>query len=302
LSCSNNLKQIGLALHNFHDQNGRLPPGGANDNPPFGTGNATGSTQVWGSSWKVYILPFIEQDNIYKKWQFSNNSGYTNSNNLPLVNNVRIKTYACPSSPYPDFAVGGRTTPRNIQLMSTSYTGIAGSVISTAAGGVYNASNAGQTSDNGILYAGSQVTLVGIVDGTSNTWMVGEDSDHLRNATGQPITSGYNRGYGSSENNYGWTMGHGYPANQTGWKNNQDGRIFNCTAVKYQINQRNVGTSSTTNLRNDAGANFPLKSAHSGGVNILRADGSIRFFSNSTPLADIHAFCTRSGGEVNKDN
>src|SRR5947209_18904122 len=67
LKCQNNLKQLGLALHNHHDTRGRLPPGGANDQPPFGT-DAPNSSH-WGSSWMVYILPFIEQDSLYRKWQ-----------------------------------------------------------------------------------------------------------------------------------------------------------------------------------------------------------------------------------------
>src|SRR5215212_4952006 len=93
MSCSNNLHQIGIALHTFNDTYDRLPPGSASDNPPFGT-----SGGGWGSSWKVYILPYIEQGNIYNQWQFTGNSGYTNVNNLNLTNNLIIKTYRCPSS------------------------------------------------------------------------------------------------------------------------------------------------------------------------------------------------------------
>src|SRR6058998_2626018 len=56
MKCQNNLKQIGLALHGYHDTKGNLPPGGAYDQPPYGTAAAN-----WGSSWLVYILPYIEQ-------------------------------------------------------------------------------------------------------------------------------------------------------------------------------------------------------------------------------------------------
>src|SRR3954466_2848948 len=59
MACSNNLKQMGLALHSFHDANNRLPPGGGDDTAPFGNGGSS-----WGSSWKVYILPGIEQNAI----------------------------------------------------------------------------------------------------------------------------------------------------------------------------------------------------------------------------------------------
>ena len=63
--CSNNLKQIGIALHAFHDNKKQFPPGSARDEQWFGTGGG------WGSSWMVFILPYVEQDALYKSWQFS---------------------------------------------------------------------------------------------------------------------------------------------------------------------------------------------------------------------------------------
>src|SRR3981189_2555330 len=63
--CQNNLKQIGLALPRYNDAYTQLPPGGAADEPPFGTGTGGG----WGSSWMVYILPYIEQGNFFNAWQ-----------------------------------------------------------------------------------------------------------------------------------------------------------------------------------------------------------------------------------------
>jgi prepilin-type N-terminal cleavage/methylation domain-containing protein/prepilin-type processing-associated H-X9-DG protein len=288
--CQNNLKQLALACHGYHDVSQRLPPGAANDVAPFGNGG-----QGWGSSWKVYILPFIEQNAIYSNWQFNNSSGYTNGNNYNLVNNITIKPFACPASPLPPFAPRGGSGG---MFMTTAYVGIAGSVINGAgASGVYTTGQAGLASDNGLLFAGSKVTMVGITDGTSNTWMIGEDSDHLRDASNQPITAGYTAGFGSAATpDYGWTMGASFGG--SGWTNGQDGRHYNCTAVLYQINQIGVGNSGTSGLTNDSGDNFPLKSAHTGGVNIGMGDGSVRFFTNSLDLPSINAFCTRAGGEV----
>jgi hypothetical protein len=60
MSCTNNLKQIGLALHGTHDQQGKFPKGCA---------PSDADASPWGSSWKVYILPAIEQDAIFSKWQ-----------------------------------------------------------------------------------------------------------------------------------------------------------------------------------------------------------------------------------------
>src|SRR5215218_2144039 len=62
MQCSNNLKQLGIALHACHDALNKLPPGCSNDVAPFGNGG-----NGWGSSWKVYILPYIEQGNIYNQ-------------------------------------------------------------------------------------------------------------------------------------------------------------------------------------------------------------------------------------------
>ena len=93
-SCSNNLKQIGIALHSHHDAKNRLPPSGAADNPPtFGTGSAS---QNYGVSWFVYILPFIEEGSNWNKFatRFNGNSGYEVAVNP-------VASYLCPSSPLP---------------------------------------------------------------------------------------------------------------------------------------------------------------------------------------------------------
>ncbi|MBX9679254.1 MAG: DUF1559 domain-containing protein [Gemmataceae bacterium] len=291
--CQNNLKQIGLACHGYHDTYKRLPPGAANDRAPFGNGGG------WGSSWMVYILPYIEQGPIYNQWQFNGNSGFQNGSNNTLIANKTIAIYRCPSSVLPDFSpTGGAGGPK----MVVSYTGIAGSAVTPGSAGTYQQQccNGGSSwaSDTGILFAGSRVKMTDITDGTSNTWLVGEQSDHLRDANRQPCTSGYTAGLGNSGAMYGWTMGADHPTGggQAGWG---DGRHFNCTSVRYTINQ--IGfTSADANagVNNDAGGNFPLSSNHTGGCNILLGDGTVRFFTSSLSTAQIHPFCTRAGGDI----
>jgi prepilin-type N-terminal cleavage/methylation domain-containing protein len=296
MSCQNNLKQLSLACHGYHDNNNKLPPGAANDAPPFGNGGVG-----WGSSWKVYILPYIEQTALYQQWQFNSSSGYTNAANINLTANLKIPPYRCPASPVPEFAAG-RGGAGAIQ-QNTSYTGIAGSVISTAytSGTIYNVGccngSGPLATDNGILYAGSQVTLVGITDGTSNTWLIGEQSDHLRDANRAPVTSGYTAGIGNSGGLYGWTMGAAIGQNQqpVSWG---DGRHFNCTSVRYKINQYGFTNSSSTGTNNDVGTNFPLSSSHPGGINVANADGSVRFVSENMDINVISAFCTKASNEV----
>ena len=291
--CINNLKQIGLALHGFHDANKRLPPGAADDTPPFGTQGGAN----WGSSWMVYILPFLDQGPLYSKWDFAGgNSGFVNGTNGPLVNNLNLVAYRCPSSTVAQFANSWNGWTK----MNVSYTGIAGSAVTPGGTGNYPTGccngAGGYSSDSGILYADSRVTMVGITDGTSNTWIVGEQSNHLLDANRSPVTGGYNSGVGNSSGIYGWTMGAAI-GNQSvaAWG---DGRAFNCTAVRYQINQIGFANSGASGTGNDVGQNFPLSSNHTGGVNMLFADGTVHFASNSMSLPTISGLSTRAGTET----
>jgi prepilin-type N-terminal cleavage/methylation domain-containing protein len=304
--CTNNLKQLGLALHNFHDVYKYLPPGGGNDMPPWGTA----TSPQWGSSWMVYILPYIDQGNILTggtagtPWQFNNNSGYNNSNNGALINNVFIAVFRCPSSPVPKFWANNASN--NARPMHVSYTGIAGAGMNPSEAGVYANGccngNGGYYSQNGILYPGSQTELVQITDGSSNTWMVGEQSMHLLDANKNPITAGFNSGVGNSSGTYGWTMGAQIGNNQdlSSWG---DRREYNCTAVRYSLNYygfttANSGGNGSAGVNNDVGPNFPLSSPHFNGVNVLFGDATVHFMTNDLPLTTIDALCTRANNDT----
>src|SRR5579884_2648066 len=95
--CQNNLRQLGLGLQNYHDVNKFLPLAGIQSNQ---------------LSWHVYILPYIEQDNLYKQFSFAagafNGSGGTGPNkNIYAVNN-KITTFLCPSSQADKMMLGGK--------------------------------------------------------------------------------------------------------------------------------------------------------------------------------------------------
>jgi len=288
MSCSNNMKQLGLALHGFHDANGKLPPSGANDVAPFGNGG-----NGWGSSWKVYILPYIEQDNIFRQWVFANNSGYQNvSPNLTLINRVTLKVYRCPSSPMPDFYASSNNNGQ-IEMM-TSYTGVAGSSIDPTATAMTECCNGGGNiaSNGGVLYPGSTVKLTDISDGTSNTIMVGEQSDHLRDANGIPIPGPYTAI--TSQGPHGWTMGSANVSpNLT-----LNIRSFNTVTTRWEIGRRGLGDSASNGTNNNTGTNIPFSSGHSGGAMMLFGDGSVRFLPTSTTLQNLQWMSSRAGGEV----
>jgi len=286
--CSNNLKQIGLALHNYHDTNNKLPPGCANDVAPYGNGG-----NGWGSSWKVYILAFIEQQAIAQQWQYNNNSGYVNNSpNVNLINRVTIPNYRCPSSPIPDFYASSNNNG-SIEMMS-SYTGVAGASNDTTAIGLTECCNGigGIVSADGTLYGGSQVTLVGITDGTSNTVIVAEQSDHLRDASNQPIPGPYTAI--TSQGPHGWTMGAANVGNGTA----VNVRQFNVSTTRWSINQRGLGDNAGNGTNNNTGPNVPWSSGHSGGAQCLLGDGHVVFLRDSTPVVTLQWLSTRAAGET----
>jgi len=290
MQCQNNMKQLGIALHAFHDANGRMPPGGGDDSPPFGT-----AANSWGSSWKVYILPYIEQGNLITKWQYSGGSGWMVQNNSDLVNKITIKTYRCPSSTLPDFHLQNCSQYGTSLQMFTTYVGVAGTTIDNPVNTNINCCNGSGpiNGGSGILCTNCTTKMTSITDGTSNTILVGEQSDHLRDNNNQPIIPGY--GALTSQGPHGWIMG-ADGGGAIGAAN--PGRQFNITTVRWLINHRGLGNSAANGTNENSGSNFPFTSAHTGGANMLMGDGAVRFLSSTTALATLQALGSKDRGEV----
>jgi prepilin-type processing-associated H-X9-DG protein len=182
--------------------------------------------------------------------------------------------------------------------MFTSYAGIMGSAAGpgvTTISGCCDSGGSGISAYNGCLYAGSQVTMTGITDGSSNTIIVGEQSDDVRNAAGQPIRNG--NFPLTSQGPHGWTMGTDNNSGTT-----SASRVFNCTAIRYQINQRGVATSATDGASGanwNTGANHPLSSTHGpNGANVAFADGTVRTLTASAPVTLLQALATRANSRL----
>ncbi|MBN9517178.1 DUF1559 domain-containing protein [bacterium] len=309
-SCQNNLKQIGIALHGFNDVSKSLPPGCTTDAAPFGSGGG------WGSSWMVYILPQMEQAPLFTQWQFTGgNSGYSNAANRALTTangGVVISPYRCPGSTVPMFAQNG-----GLKVMLSSYVGISGAAnglitgytesrIDNSGSGTTCCGGGGPASGGGYLYRGSQIKIQDATDGSSNTMVVSEHSDMFTTANGSK------RQYTAS-GLYGWTMGsNSNTAPNNPAATNADNRQFNCTTVRYAINQKtgwSDAMSSSTQYGDctqgvcaDMGNNIPLNSPHTGGVNALFGDGSVRFVRNSVALDMLARATIRDdGGSGNLD-
>jgi prepilin-type N-terminal cleavage/methylation domain-containing protein len=155
VKCQNNLKQMGLGLHNFHDVNRTLPPGYiASESYVNG---ATDTSPGW--AWGAYLLPYLEQQNLYNQYNLSQPVP-----NSPAIASV-VNTFLCPSdiTPSAAFAVTDSSWGTVCLAPPSSYAACCGGGISTTA-----------ASGNGVFYRNSQSRLTDITDGTSNTIFIEE--------------------------------------------------------------------------------------------------------------------------------
>ncbi|QDS86927.1 putative major pilin subunit [Rosistilla ulvae] len=175
MSCTNNLKQIGLALHNYHDTYQKLPPGLIDHSSSQSSAKAG-----WG--WSVFILPAIEQSPLFDALEVNTKSldehrGSTTETVTTVQTTTPLSVFECPSDPGPSINTkrGGHA--------KTNYVGVFGSGFSTSsAGGGYHDSNAKSSQFNGLFAGNSKVRFRDILDGLSNTFAVGEVESLNKNA------------------------------------------------------------------------------------------------------------------------
>jgi prepilin-type N-terminal cleavage/methylation domain-containing protein len=277
-ACRNNLKQIGLALHNYESAYCRFPIG-------------CRAQSGIGPSWWVGILPHLEQGSLYNQFDMtSKNNGYAivNLTNGKLADGVTIDTMLCPSSPVPpSIAVGAFRHTR------PSYVGIAGA----SNDGGFSESRVstcclptpdGQIAAGGFLIPNASVRINGVSDGMSNVIAVSETSNFAIDMNGNKLD--VDAGFPS-----GWMMGtlaSGTPPNYNA--------LFSppcptLTTIRYAPNTRSYNRAG---IRNNHGPNNPLLSAHDGGVHGLLADGSVRFVSESIDLQNLKRLATRDDGRI----
>jgi prepilin-type N-terminal cleavage/methylation domain-containing protein/prepilin-type processing-associated H-X9-DG protein len=160
IQCANNLKQIGLACHNHHDTLGAFPPG------YYAYAPYPDTTPGWG--WGAYLLPFLDQEPLYRQLNFSQPVQFS-----PAIQTV-VKVFLCPSDSYPDaFTItDGMSTPL-CQAAPSSYAATVGS----------DASEVDDLFCNGVFYRNSRTRLTDITDGTSQTVLIGDRAWQQTNGT-----------------------------------------------------------------------------------------------------------------------
>jgi len=259
--CKNNLKQIGLAMHNYHEQFSCFPPGYISINSTTHLMSATDGTS--GAGWGVMLLPQIDQGSLFNKLNL--NLPITDPVNTPLIV-TPLSAYTCPTdtSPARTFTIAEESNPSNVlaTLATSNYAGAFGTVslddCENAPGTAPVASN-GQCLGNGAVFHNSRTLLRDFTDGTSSTILAGERKTR-------------------PELNW-WTTWAGM------------------VAGGQETGQRVLGCMDHT--PNHPATHFDdFSSHHVGGTQFVMADGHVRFVSENIDARLYQALGTRQGGEV----
>ncbi len=270
MQCSNNLKQLSLAMHNYHSAYSTFPPGGITEGPCCGTRSRT--------NWAIAILPYIEQEALYKRYdQNALNSDPVNAE----VREAYLPTFACPSEDgtdqldIPESGPGGGWGS-NLKYRRGSYRCMSGD---SNNGSIWWDAGQGPITSNlklrGVLHNVGYPSVLQcetfdtVKDGTSNTFMIGEMASHTHQ----------NR--------------------RTFWAYTYTS--YNASAATAQSRILLVDYDRCAAVGGAGGSN-PCKrgwgSFHAGGLQFSNCDGSVRMVTNSV---DINLFCalaTIAGNEV----
>jgi len=273
LSCANNLKQIGLALHNHHDATGKLPAGRGAPAPRIFSAHA-------------YLLPHLEQDSLGRIIVYTSApttytvppaTVYDGTANFPAASAV-LKVFQCPADPaagrVPGSPYGG-----------TDYAANAGSG-TLLSGSLVNA--------DGVFFLDSAVRLTDITDGTSNTAAFSERplgaDDAARvflelpgSTDPTPSACASGTAVRNVERGAKWILG------------NYGNTLYN------HADTPNLAASDCTNATQQKGR-MAARSRHAGGVQVLFCDGGVRFVPDGIGLDAWRALATRAGGEVSSAN
>jgi prepilin-type N-terminal cleavage/methylation domain-containing protein/prepilin-type processing-associated H-X9-DG protein len=304
--CTNNLKQLGLALHNYESATGCFPPGGESTN--FSLSPA--ATQFVDGGWSTLarLLPFLEGSTIANAINFSlDYNDLTGTNFTAASTNLNI--FVCPSAVHDSSPVDAVVSPENTQdtgekLFSRGYgygdygatvytdidpNGLTGQTGSTPATPFRNKNSR----VNGLLHQG-KTQIAEATDGTSNTIAIGEDAG--RDAR---FKSPYMENYRDGVNTLNRNVPTGY---RRYWRWVEPDEAYGVSGQpnnKFRpMNEPSDYATTTTTAGNNAGANDELFSFHPGGVNVLFGDGSVRFLKDSINVKTLRGLVSLNGGEV----
>ncbi|MBA4188566.1 MAG: prepilin-type cleavage/methylation domain-containing protein [Planctomycetaceae bacterium] len=260
MKCSNNLKQIALALHSHHDAYSNLPPGQWNT-------NGANVTYYNRGCWVPHVWSFMEQDSAFRDYKTYMDAGGS-ADSYPNAKRV-FTGFVCPSDPF-----GGKI----VTAASFPNQGFHGNYVACAATTVFNpAGDSTGTKRDGIMYAQSKTRFADVTDGLSNTLLLSE-LNVVADTTSHDIRGRY---FNSYDGNCLFSTLN--PPNT-----NVADVDVNCINVPGRAPCTVSGSNSVQHAR----------SSHTGGVNATLGDGSVRFIPNGVDPTVYLGLGSRAGGEV----
>jgi prepilin-type N-terminal cleavage/methylation domain-containing protein len=260
MQCSNNLKQLSLAMHNYHDTYNTFPSGYILQTGDHGTSGLSS----WG--WAAFMLPFIEQSALSETLgvgQIPLDEALAEGSPTLMIMQQPVSAFRCPSDTAPDTNTGHRlpgvsgeqpVATSNYIANNTSHRWHGGGRLTGYAHGQQGQWGAGpnqQQSPSGIMWRQSRIGMRDIIDGTSNTIALGERSWQQNNPVGLPHNCNAAVVFGTSHGN-------------------------------EQLTIRHVLGAGTVNINDSTGGcHFGFGSRHPGGSLFALCDGSTRFISET---------------------
>ena len=279
--CKNNLKQMGLALHNYHDVFNKFPIGSNNT-----------SVGQWGCPFWTAVLPYVDEAPMYNKWDFIGSGGQVgwidgNATNGALVNGKKMGKWFCPSSPLSELGRARGNAPQGIAI--PTYAGNAGTV---GAFGTFNetrvrANWSGQNGLGGFFTQMDCHAISKMTDGTTNVVALVEQSDWVVDSANLASRLDGRSSGGDTCCGYGWPMGSA----------NTGDRQYGITTLLLQPGTKKIPRGAN-GYGDDGGGNYTAQSAHTGGSHILMGDGSVKFLSDNVDFTTFRMILTRDDGQT----
>ena len=277
LKCQNNLKQIGLALHNYESSFRTFPPAST------GPASTALPTPPYRHGWVAMTLPWIEQENVRNAYDM--NANWYDPPNASVIQ-IPLKIYHCPSA---DFGRTATSSSANVYGTRTAaawdYANV--NVSGSVPGGAYSgAANAERR--KGVMNDREGSTIAQIQDGLSNTLMVSEDANRPQLwILGRRRTDIIAQTSNFPAGNVG-------PGEVTGgvWAEHQ--KTVSVGGASADGTITSPGGPCAINCTND----WEIYAMHTGGANGLMADGAVRFLRAGMSIDVLAALCSRAGGEI----
>ncbi len=293
--CKNNLKQLGLALHNYHDSMSCFPMGASFGDRP---------------NWRVFILPYLEQATVYQQLNINGGGFYAHSPGCDSANpstpcgysgntvlrSLMVSVFKCPSSPmsafnHPDMGL-------SYQGMTMDYAVVTGALPDSTMPSANMCTgdvmcNGSNYCRNGMIVVGESKRMRDCVDGSSNTLVVVEQSGTVN---GKSKNSNWLGGWFSVGNSGVTSLGPGasFPLASGGcWY------PAGMVTIRYAPNAYSKIPSTPPGPASAPGSfNTVVNSHHTGGINVLMTDGSVRFLSENINFQTYLYLASRNDGNV----